>query len=114
VEATREQLSSKPDRADLATLTKTLSTLSGCRGIWEAELGEWNVETSPFLDEFRLQASLKTLRATVRRLAEKTFGKAPTKRQQGELAEISDLARLERISDRILDAKSWTDLLATP
>lgn len=38
----------------------------------------------------------------------------PESTAEGRLNTITDLARLERIGDRILDATSWDDLLATP
>ncbi len=42
------------------------------------------------------------------------FGKAASRKQKTQLHAITDLAHLERIRDRLLDADSWEDLLATP
>ena len=42
----------------------------------------------------------------------KKFGTDPT--AEPRLRAIADIDRLERISDRIFDAASWDDLLATP
>jgi hypothetical protein len=65
------------------------------------------------LEEGEARGGLKMLRGTISRLGEKKFGTAPTKKQRATLEGIDDLARLERISDRLLTATSWADLLAT-
>lgn len=51
--------------------------------------------------------------AILLRQGRKRFGE-PSKAQADTLAGITDLARLESLTDRILDAVSWDDLLATP
>ena len=52
-------------------------------------------------------------KAVILRLGQKKFGPAddPTK---AKLIGITDLGRLDRIEDRLLDATSWQDLLDTP
>ncbi|HEV3437569.1 MAG TPA: DUF4351 domain-containing protein [Gemmata sp.] len=52
-------------------------------------------------------------RSLVLRLGAKRFGPPPAAVEATVLA-ISDRERLERISERILDAANWNDLLATP
>ena len=52
-------------------------------------------------------------RADIRRIAEKRFGRAD-KAMLDQLACTTDLDHLDRIYDRILEAKDWQDLLGTP
>lgn len=52
-----------------------------------------------------------TLRHTLLRQGSKKFGPEPT--AEGRLNEITDSLRLERMTERILDAASWDDLFAT-
>lgn len=47
------------------------------------------------------------------RLGTKRFGE-PDAAQAARFATSTDLPRLQRIIDRLLDAASWDDLLATP
>lgn len=56
------------------------------------------------------QGQLLSLRATVRRIGAKRFGEPPTE-VVAALDGIADLARLERLTDRVLDATGWDDLL---
>jgi hypothetical protein len=130
------------DRATLANLTLVFAELGGCLGVWESALEGWNVQTSPYLDrlraemrpqllaevrdevrdevraevrnEVRAEARVEEARAVLLRLGRQRFGKAPTRKQAGQLEGITDLARLERMIDRLLQAASWGDLLATP
>lgn len=50
-------------------------------------------------------------RALLLRLGRHRFGKAPTRMQQRDPAAVADLARLEALADRWLDATSWSQLL---
>ncbi|MFO0823723.1 MAG: hypothetical protein U0792_11500 [Gemmataceae bacterium] len=51
--------------------------------------------------------------ALVLSLGAKRFGPAPAKFETA-LRAITDLERVERIANRLLDATDWNDLLATP
>ena len=48
------------------------------------------------------------------RLGRQRFNKVPSRQQKTQLKGTTDLARLQRICDRLLQASSWTDLLDTP
>jgi hypothetical protein len=52
-------------------------------------------------------------RKTIRRLASRRLGE-PDEQTMTRLEGITDLARLERIIDRTMEASSWQDLLETP
>jgi hypothetical protein len=45
------------------------------------------------------------------RMGGQKFGKAPTRKQQKALESITDLAALETVAERLLDAASWGELL---
>jgi hypothetical protein len=51
---------------------------------------------------------------TILRLGQRRFGAAADTAVATQLEAITDLARLDRIVDRLLDATSWQDLLDTP
>jgi hypothetical protein len=59
------------------------------------------------------QGALETMRATVLRLGAKRFG-AATESTQIAVNAITDPTRLQRMAERVLDAASWDDILATP
>jgi hypothetical protein len=61
------------------------------------------------LDEGRLDEAKKILL----RLGRQSFG-VPSEAIKASLEAISDLERLERMSDRVLTAASWSELLDTP
>jgi hypothetical protein len=65
------------------------------------------------LDEGRAEGRLKTLRETLHRLGRKRFG-PPRLEDEAVLNAITDTERLGRMSDRVLDATDWSDLLGTP
>jgi hypothetical protein len=77
------------------------------------------MKTSSFLDEHRAEARmegrledrLEAAREILLEQGKEKFGKAPTKKQQAELAAVTDLPRLKRLSVRLLDVDSWDDLL---
>jgi hypothetical protein len=52
------------------------------------------------------------VRRTILRQARAKFGE-PNEAEAGALEAITDLARLEALSDRLLVVSSWQDLLAT-
>ncbi|HKI34888.1 MAG TPA: hypothetical protein VKA46_23725 [Gemmataceae bacterium] len=85
---------------------------------------------SPYLEELReevrvlaraegkaegeAEGRLRALREAVLRLGRQRFGKVANRKQKTLLNTVTDVARLERIHDRLLTAASWDDLLATP
>jgi hypothetical protein len=111
-------------------LTLTFADLAGCRSAWEQGLEGWSVIKSPYLEELRekvriaskaegkaegkVEGRLETLHEMVLRLGHKRFGKPATRKQLAQLEAVSDPDRLARMVDRVLDADSWADLLATP
>ena len=64
------------------------------------------------LDEGREEGALREARKILLRQGSRKFG-APGPDVDTALQAISDLARLERMSDRLLDVTNWQDLLAT-
>ena len=77
-----------------------------------------NVQRSTFVDEWlaqgREEGQLLAYRATLLRQGKKKFGRSPTKKLAAELDAITDTARLEALSERLLDVNTWSELLATP
>lgn len=63
--------------------------------------------------EGQLQGELAALRRTLRRQGSQRFG-APHLEDETALTSIVEIARLERMIDRIRSAAGWTDLLGTP
>lgn len=57
-----------------------------------------------------LEEGLKAMQNTLVRLGSKRLGQ-PTEEMEVRIRAIPDLARLEALTDRILDAGSWEDLL---
>jgi hypothetical protein len=64
-------------------------------------------------EEVRAEGEAGALRRAVLRLGRHRFGTAAGRKQKAQLRAVTDVARLERILDRILAATSWADLLAT-
>lgn len=52
-------------------------------------------------------------RKCIRRLGQKRFGPASEANLE-QLARVTDLARLNRMLDRVYEARNWQDLLDTP
>jgi hypothetical protein len=114
------------DRQILTGLTLTFADLAGCRAEWERKLEGWNVLKSPYLEELREKARTEAraegrtegrteaLREIVLRLGRQRFGKAANRKQKAQLEALTDPAHLQRVSERLLEASSWADLLATP
>ena len=65
------------------------------------------------LEEGRAEGQLTTLRQVLRRQGEKRFG-VPPPEVEAQLNQVHDTRRLERMTDRILTAADWHDLLSTP
>jgi hypothetical protein len=121
-----EHCHEEPRRNELGIIALTFAGLAGCRPLWERGLRRWTVQRSSLWGEIReegravgreegrQEARAEVIRETVLLLGRQRFGRTATARQQAQLAAVTDLARLERMRDRLLDAPSWTDLLATP
>jgi hypothetical protein len=116
------RLPEESDRGVLAGLTLTFADLAGCQAEWQSRLEGWAVIKSPYLEELREQVRadaraegrLEALREAVLRLGRQRFGKAASRKQRAQLEALTDLAHLQRIHDRLLEAGSWSDLLETP
>ena len=65
------------------------------------------------LDEGREEGALRKVRKILLRQGRRKFG-PPDAAAEATVQGIADLDRLERMSDRLFDATSWPDLLATP
>jgi hypothetical protein len=65
-------------------------------------------------EEGHVEADRARLLRTILVLGGQRFGKAASRTQKAQLEGIDDLNRLERMSDRLLQVTSWSDLLATP
>ena len=63
-------------------------------------------------EEGRVQGELRHARKMVLRLGRQKFG-APTPEVEAAVQAIADLDRLDRMSDRLFNAATWQDLLAT-
>jgi len=59
-----------------------------------------------------IQGELSALRRTLRWLCEQRFG-APRPEDESALNSVADVARLERMTRRVLSAANWADLLST-
>lgn len=55
---------------------------------------------------------VEALQGTLKRVGERKFRSPPDAATIAALQAITDLGRLERLTDRLLDANSWADLLA--
>lgn len=62
--------------------------------------------------EGKAEGKAEEARRLLQRMAEKRFGVMPT--AGAALGAIADVARIERMADRLFDAAGWDDLLATP
>jgi hypothetical protein len=110
------------DRRLLAHLTLTFAALARCRAAWQGQLEGWAVIKSDYLEELREEVRAEAreegrtegLRRDVLRLGRHRFGKAAGRKQKSHLQAVTDVARLERILDRVLVATSWEELLSTP
>ncbi len=106
------------ERGILAGLTLTFAELAGTRAVWDKALEGWNVIKSPYLEELRekvrAEGHAEGVRATLLRLGRQKFGKTPTKKQGEQLEAITELARLESLTERLLTVNTWSELLAVP
>jgi hypothetical protein len=112
-------------RSDYAGLALIFADRVGRKAIWNDKLKGWNMTESAFINEFiamgeargraegEARGRIEAARSLILRFGAKRFG-SPTSTIELALLAISDRERLERISDRILEAADWNDLLATP
>lgn len=105
-------------RSDYAGFASIFAERVGRKAVWEGPLKkEMNVTESPWLNECIAKGEARGriigARATVLRQASRRFG-APSAEQGAALNAITDCERLERVSDRVIEAANWDDLLATP
>lgn len=86
--------------------------LEGMRAILEQE--SWTYQDTLDRGEARGRAEgrAEEARRILLRLGERRFG-PPSAAVQATLEDISDLERLERLADRMLEAATWDELLAT-
>ena len=64
------------------------------------------------LDEGRVEGELRVSHRLLLRQGRKQFG-PPDTQTEAALTAIQDIARLERMADAVLTAKSWEELLST-
>jgi len=81
--------------------------LRGAREMEESVIYQWAVEIG--MEE----GSKKVLKKTLLDLGSQRFGQLYATAKT-VLNSIEDLERLERMTDRLLDAADWDDLLGTP
>ncbi len=129
----RREALREPDQDDLgilAGLTLTFAALCRNRAVWDRGLEGIDVIKSPYLEELRekvrilaraegkeegkAEGRVETLREAILRLGRQRYGKPASRKQKAQLNAITDVARLERIHDRILSASAWEDFLGTP
>ncbi len=108
--------SDRQRRAQFGTIALLFARRVGRGTIWEEKLKEWNVEESTYVNEWiavgeKRGEKLKA-QATILRLGAQRLGTAPATIEAAVRA-IQDNARLERILDRLFNATSWDDLIAT-
>ena len=61
----------------------------------------------------KVEGKLEGVRSSLLRLAAKRFGPPPPAAETAVLA-VTDAERLQRMTDRVLDAATWAEILATP
>jgi hypothetical protein len=75
------------------------------------EIFKESVTYQEIFDEGVLKGRAELLREDILRIGTRQFGKPPRKLRR-IISEISELARLGALLDRILEASSWNELLA--
>ena len=72
-----------------------------------------SVTYQAIVEEGKIEGKIEARQEDLLRLGRRRFG-SPSKAAQSALNQITDLDRLDRFIDRLLDASSWEELLATP
>lgn len=103
--------------ASLGTLRSAMYILLGLR-YHQGEIdrlfhGVQEMEESVTYQAIISKGEVRGERKLIQRVGRQRFG-APDAAAEDALAAIDDRDRLERIADRLFDAASWADLLATP
>lgn len=117
----KELAAAEPDpqhRADYGGLAQVFATLKPWSGAWRTGLKEWNVLTSPVVDEWKAeaalaataQANLNEARRILVRLGRKRWGDPPAAKLAA-LNAVTDLEYLEEMAERLLDVNTWDELL---
>jgi len=117
----RERLKKETSPTEAATLETSAFLLAGLRypreravELFQGVQGMEESSTYQYVIEKGMEKGKKeNLRNNVRRLGTRRFG-APDAAVLAALNGMDDLARLDRMFDRALDAADWNDLLATP
>jgi hypothetical protein len=106
-----------PEQGDLtndlvaAVEAVTLPGAAGRRPVWQRALRDWNMNSSSLLGKAEAKGRAEATRDTLFLLGRTKFGKAPTRRQQQKLEATTDIARLAKLTARVLTADSWEELL---
>lgn len=112
-----ERLTEEASPADRSLLLTAAFTLTGLRVsrpvIEQLFRGVHGMKESSAYQIILEEGRIEALQKTLLRLGRRKFG-APGKAVQGAIRAITDEARLERLTERLLDVGSWQDLLATP
>jgi hypothetical protein len=99
-------------RAELGGLALVFAETTEREAIWQDALREWNMIRSKIVEGWQAEARIEAARALSLRQGKKKFGRGPTKKQQADLDTITDHARLEGLGEKLLEVKSWGELLA--
>ena len=120
IERWKRLAETEPDsrrRANLSVLAGIFADRAKRKDLWAESLRRWNVEESTFFNELVATALDRRLvegvRKTVLRLGKKKFGPAPGG-VEAAITAITDGDQMEQLAERVLDATSWEDLLASP
>ncbi len=89
------------------TEDKVLPLFRGVHGMKESSTYQY------ILREGEAQGAAKELRKILLRQGQKRFGAPPAAVVQ-TLESLSDLDRMERMADRVIEVSSWQELLDTP
>jgi hypothetical protein len=118
----------EPDRrrrANLSVLAGIFADRANRKDLWAESLRRWDVEESTFFNELvatalarreargEARGMVEGARNTLLRQGKKKFGPASAGVEAAIIA-ITDHTQLEQIAERVLDATSWEELLATP
>ena len=96
-------------RYDQTFLVEVFTTMS--MTLEDSTTYQWILSKGIAKGEARGEA--RALARTIRRHGTKKFG-VPDTATTARLETMDDVARLDRLADRVFDAVSWDDLLATP
>jgi hypothetical protein len=109
-------------RSDFGGLARLFAERAGRKLIWDAKLEGWSVEESTTVNAWIAQGeargeergSTEEARRLVLRLGAKRFSAPAPAATEAAIRAVTDRDRLERLAERVLDAGTWDELLATP